>query len=486
MRFRQDRFVRLTALLAVALTTACTSTATQTSIQSADAAADVRASALAATRVEAQPASGPPASSPSASNPSAPAPSDDAALAQPLDLPTLEAAVIARQPSLVAASHRVRALVERARAEGKLPPPEVMADVWQVPFTRPYAFDRAAMVMFSLRQQFPAAGALDRMSAAMAEEAQAEAAKAAAEARALVREVDRAFIAYAEASLRHASHDAHRAIVDQMAAAARARYSTGGPLGDVTRSQLELARTEAELAREHGMISEARARLNGLLARAADAPLGPPTWPEPRTVAVAPEQAAQLAAAGNPEVAMAEHMEKSARAAAEAAGREASIPMFTAGVSVSMPTQDMPAGYGLSFGMSLPWAWGAASGRQRSAEQKALAEKAAVSGAKLRARTDASMALAAVRSAERRYLVLRDTAAPAAHRAVDAARAGYAAGGTDILMWLDAARAALEIDVDLATARGDLDRALADLDWAAGAHLPRTPLPASKDQRHAP
>ena len=60
------------------------------------------------------------------------------------------------------------------------------------------------------------------------------------------------------------------------------------------------------------------------------------------------------------------------------------------------------------------------------------------------------------------------------------------AGGTDLLMWLDAARAAREIDVDLATARGDLDRALTDLDWAAGGHLPRVNLPASKDNRHAP
>ncbi|APR87575.1 Heavy metal RND efflux outer membrane protein, CzcC family protein [Minicystis rosea] len=478
--------MRLAVLAAAMTTAACTSTATQTTLRSAEADADVRAAATKAARTEAPSLERSPESASPDDRPPALAPAEEAKLAQSIDLPSLEAAVIARQPSLVAASHRVRALIERARAEGKLPPPEVMADVWQVPFTKPYAFDRAAMIMFSIRQQFPAAGSLDRMAESMAQEAHAEAAKAAVEARALVRETDRAFVAYAEASARHGAHDAHRTIVDQMAAAARARYSTGGPLGDVTRSQLELARTEAEVAREHGMVSEARARLNGLLSRAVDAPLGAAAWADPRTVAIAPEQAAALAAAGNPEVAMADRMEKSARAAAEAAERMASVPMFTAGVSVSMPTNDMPAGYGLSFGMSLPWAWGAASGRQRSAEQKALAERAAAQGARLRVRTDAAMALASVRAAERRYLVLRDTAVPAAHRALDAARAGYAAGGTDLLMWLDAARAALEIEVDLATAHGDLDRALADLDWAAGAHVPRAPLPASKDQRHAP
>jgi outer membrane protein TolC len=479
MRFHRGPLAGLAVLLAATATAACTSTTTTTTIQSAEAAADVRAAAL-ATRPAALPSAAPEPA------PVAALAADEAALARSLDLPAAEAAALARQPSLEAAAHRVRALVERARAEGKLPPPELMADMWQVPFAKPYALDRAGMIMFQLRQQFPAAGALDRAAAASAEEAHAEVARALAEARALVREVDRAFAAYAEASARHLAHDAHLAVVAQMVAAARARYATGGSLGEVTRAELELARTEAELEREHGMISEARARLNGLMARSAEAPLGPAAWGEPRTVALGPEQAAQIAAAGNPEVAMAAHMEKSARAMAEAAEREATVPMFTAGVSVSLPVNDMPAGYGLSFAMSLPWAWGAASGRQKSAEQKALAERAAVSGARLRARTEASMALAAVRSAERRYLVLRDTAAPAAQRAVDASRAGYAARGTDILMWLDASRVALEIDVDLATAHGDLDRALADLDGAIGAHLPRTSLTASKEPRHAP
>ncbi len=460
MRFGRARVAPLAAFLMTAATTACTSTTTQTSIRAAEVAADVRAFAVAA-RIEA-PAVG------------------EAALERPLDLPTLEAATIERQPGLVAAAHRIRALVERARAEGKLPPPELMADVWQVPFVKPYAFDKAAMIMFSLRQQFPAAGALDKMAEATALEAQAEAAKAVAEARTLVREVDRTFAGYAEASARLAAHEAHRRIVAQMVAAALARYESNGSLGDVARAQLELARTDAEIQRERGMVDEARVKLNGLLARPVGAPLGPPQQGEPRTTSLTLELAASIAAARSPEVLMAERMERSARAAAEAADREAKVPMFVAGVSVSMPTNDMQAGYGLSFGMSLPWAWGAASSRARSVEQKALAERAAANDARLRARTQAATALAAVRAAERRYLILTGSATPAAQRAVDATRAGYAAGGTSILMWLEATRMALDVDIDLATARGDLERALADLDWSTGGRVPRIPLSASK------
>jgi outer membrane protein TolC len=201
-------------------------------------------------------------------------------------------------------------------------------------------------------------------------------------------------------------------------------------------------------------------------------------------VALTPERAAELAASGSPEVAMAEHMEKAARAAAQAADRDATVPMFSVGFDAFLPVNNMPAGYGVSFAMSLPWVWGAASARAKSAEHKALAERAAAASAKLRMRTDAAMALAAVRAAERRYLALRDGALPAAHRAVDAARAGYAAGGADILMWLDSARMAREVELDLAMAHGDLDRALADLDLAAGAHVPRVDLPTVKEPDH--
>lgn len=474
MRFSTARVGRLAALLAAGAMTACASTTTQTSIRTAEAAADVRAIAAAA---QDQPP-------PLAASP-APAPAlDEAAFARPLDLASLEMAVLARQPSLVAATHRIRALAERARAEGKLPPPEIMADIWQVPFAKPYALDKAGMIMFSIRQQFPAPGVLDKMSEAMALEAQAEAARAIGEARSVVREVDRAFADYAEASERHAAHEAHQRVVEQMVAAARARYETRGMLGDVTRAELERARTNVEIAREQGMIDESRAKLNGLLSRSAEAKLGQPRQGALQTAALSPEQAAAMAATRSPEVLMADRMEKSARASAEAAKREAEVPMFSAGFSTFMPVNDMPVGYGLSFGMSLPWAWGAASARARAAEQRALAGQATTQGTRLRMRTDASMALAAVRTAERRYTALRDGAVPAAQRALEATRAGYAAGGSDILMWLDAARMALDIELDLAMARGALERALADLDFAVGARVPRAAIPAPKEPSH--
>src|SRR5262249_820096 len=160
------RVALIAVLLATAATTACTSSTTQTSIRTAEEAADVRAFETAA-RVEA-----PASAAISAAAPPGAAATDDAALERPVGLRALEEAASGGDGRLGGGSHGIGGVVERARAEGKLPPPELMADVWQVPFAKPYAFDKAAMIMFSLRQQFPAAGMLDKMAEAMAFEAQ--------------------------------------------------------------------------------------------------------------------------------------------------------------------------------------------------------------------------------------------------------------------------------------------------------------------------
>jgi outer membrane protein TolC len=409
---------------------------------------------------------------------------DEAALERPLTLKDVELAALARHPSLVAAAHRVRALTARAGAEGSLPSPELMLEVWRIPFSRPYALDQANMIMLSVRQQFPAAGSLDFMAEATALEARAEAAKVAAEARAILREVDRAFVDYAEATMLHGAHLAHRRILEQMAGAARARYSAGAPLGDVTKAELERARLDVHVAHEHGMIEEARAKLNGLLARPVGAALGPPRIEEPQTVHLSAEEAAAQAVAKSPEVAAADLMEKSARSSVRAADREALVPSFMVGFNYFHPTAGQPVGYGVSLSMSLPWLWGAGSNRARSAEHRAAAERASAENARLRVRTGAATALASVRAAARQYLILRDVALPAARRALDVAQAAYASGGADVLAWLDAERSSLDVSIELATAQANLARALADLDWAAGEHLPRAPLTSLEEVHH--
>lgn len=412
------------------------------------------------------------------SAPGEPAPAstaiDERALGEPVDRATMERAALARHPGLVEAAHRVRALAARARAEGSLPSPEIMAELQAVPLRRPYAIDEAGMLALRVQQQIPPPGALDRMAEATGEEARVAAVAVAVRARALIREVDRAFADYVEATSRHTAHVSHAGLVERMESVARARYAAGGMLADVARTDLERARMEVDLAREHAAIEESRARLNGLLARPGDAPLGPPRIGPMQTVRLTATEAAQRAEK-SPEVAMADAMKRAATSGAAAADAEDG-PMFTVGLAYFHPVGGMEAGWGASFGMSLPWLWGPASQRAESAARTAEAESAAASAARLRVRTEATMALAAVRGAEARIVALAKVAQPAAHRAVETAATGYATGSADLMTWLDGERMALDVELELAMARADLERALADLDGAVGEHVRRVPL----------
>ena len=200
---------------------------------------------------------------------------------------------------------------------------------------------------------------------------------------------------------------------------------------------------------------------------------------------LSPADAAALGASRSPAVAAAEAMKGAATQRAEAADREATIPSFLVGLSYFHPVGGMQAGWGASVGMSLPWLWGQGSRKAEGEAAKALGEAASAQAARSRARGGAAEAVIAVQEAGRRFVALRDGALPVARQAMETARAGYAAGGSDFLMWLDAAHAALEVELDITEARGDLERAFVELDFAVGGKAPRAPLPAlSRDRAH--
>jgi outer membrane protein, heavy metal efflux system len=403
-------------------------------------------------------------------------PPEERELATRVELENVERAALLRHPALREGASRVRSLAQTARAEAALPPPELIAELWQVPLERPYAIDDAGMLMFGLRQHVPAAGSLDDKARASASEARGARALLIQQTRSLLREVGVSFADYAEAVEKEGLYLDHLRLLESVKAAAQARYPGGGSLADLTRAELQRARVVADLAAERGRLSDSRARLNGLMARPPGAPLGAPVVGEARTAARTKADLDARALRDNPEIERARAMKSAADGYADAAASESRIPALTVGVNYFHPVGGMPAGWGASFAMSLPWLWGEASHRYASAEERARAEAAAIEGARLRVRTETLRALVAVRAAEARWLALRDAALPGARKALDALRAAYATGGSDVLSLLDAQRGVLDISLELAAARGDLERALVELDAWVGARVPRVAL----------
>ena len=204
-----------------------------------------------------------------------PAP-DDAALRGRFDMEAAVAVALARSPGLQAEDHRVRARELLADAAARPEPTRLTFDIWQVPLARPWAWNQSPMIMLGLRQPVPAAGSLKARAAALRREAAADRAGREALAQDLALAVRHAFIDYAAAVARHAIHLEHRTVTERVLGLTRARQATGSAVFDTARAETEVARAHADVATDATAISAARTRLNTLMARNADAPLGPP------------------------------------------------------------------------------------------------------------------------------------------------------------------------------------------------------------------
>lgn len=380
-------------------------------------------------------------------------------------------------PGLRAAEQQSRATELGAGAKGSLPPPEIMAQIWQIPISRPYAVNDASMLMVGVSQAVPAPGSRAARERAGMQTAAAERAMIEDRARRIRRDAEHAFIDFVEASERHSIHVEHRELAQRALALARARHASGAPLTDVTQADAELARMEADVIGDRTREEGARSRLNALLGRDPTSPLGRPiaddasisAWDLSTELLKAEDTRAELRAAVAETHARAEE--------AQAASQEAKLPSFSVAALYFAPVGPMPThGYGANASMSLPWIWGEKRAQRDSARKQLDAARSEWHAATFPVHAEVAMADATMRSAALRFQSLTDRALPATRRSLDVAWAGYESGRADVLTLLSARRAVVDIASEIVVARANLDHALAELDAAVGASVPRRPL----------
>jgi outer membrane protein TolC len=401
----------------------------------------------------------------------------DPDLSGPFDMEAAVAVALGKSPGLQAEGHRVRARELLAEAAARPEATRLTLDIWQVPLARPWALNESPMIMLGVRQPVPAAGSLRARAASLRKDAAADAASRDALAQDLATAVRHAFIDYAAAVARHAVHVEHRQVTERALAVARARQAVGGTLFDIARSETEVARAHADVATDATAITAARTRLNTLMARPADAPLGPPRDISPSTVDADARALIDRATQSRPETRAAGLRKDAASLELRAARREASLPSAMLGVAYFPATKPMPMhGYGLMVDLQLPWLTG--QGRKRRDAQRELSAAAArdVAQVELTVAGEVSAALATVQAAAERWQALTTEARPAGERARAVALSGYETGRSDLLSLMAAQAVHVEIATDLIEARSTLDHALVDLDRAAGTPVPRRPL----------
>lgn len=413
------------------------------------------------------------------------APSEEEAplpdLAGPVDRDSLMALVVARSPSLAALAHRARSMVHAARAEGSLPPSELGLQAWNLPLTRPYGVGEADMYMVELRQRFPALGSLDARARATTEEAQAMLAEFATEERLTAQRAADAYADYVRGRQNHALHHQHLALLEQMQRAVLARFTTGGAgLAEAARVDLELAKTQRDIARIDGDIARARSIINALLRREADAPLGAPRDVGPETVRLPVDELLAQALTSRGATRAADARVRAARARRDAAETEAHIPEFTVGLGYWQDPMRRP-GIGASASMALPWLWGPQRHRLDEARELEASELSSEDGVDVELQLEVTSARAQLAAFEQEFVIVHRQALPAARRSIDAVRAAYTTGNASLLECVDTARSVLDLEMEETDLTAELAHAVAALERAVGSQLPRVAVLTEED-----
>jgi outer membrane protein, heavy metal efflux system len=391
----------------------------------------------------------------------------------PLSLAGAIAEALTKNPDLTALRAQLPVVRSRPAQERALMPPMLEAQIWQWPINTINPAN-TNMYMFMVEQDFPGRHKRDLKAAVAEKDVSLAESDVDVRARQIANEVKQAYAALFIARKAIDIHVDSVGLLRQIADVSQAKYATGRI------SQQDVLKPVTEISKHHGdiiMFEEqadlASARLNLLLDRAPDAPIGPLAEPSGRQPLPASADMQRLALERQPELQKA-RLEVQRAEAELASARQDLKPDFTVqgGYGV-MPNQ--PDSLVASVGITWPRApWSRGRLDARIAEQTA-----AVEAAKARARTIENAvklmvqdAWVRARSARERADLARTTILPQSQQTLDVSRVAYQSDRIDFQTVLDNQRMLLDTQMDYYKALGDFEQAVADLERAAGTDLP--------------
>lgn len=361
------------------------------------------------------------------------------------------AAVLDAHPAARAAAAEVRAA--EAGVDAASPWMPLRAEVMVAPLS---GMPRAELSQ--MHMAFGEARAERAMGAADREMAEAAAAMTALE---LADRATRLWVDWYALHAELALVEASAATMAQLEASARERYARGlGPLGDALMAARERAMYETDAVMLAGERRVLLLRINGLLAREAEAYVPPP--------APLPDAVSPPAPAAHPEARMAAAAVAEAEAATTMA-RRARGPAWGWMLGWESGDHVVPEDR-LMAGLMVEVPLDRAAGRARVAAGEAAVAAAGARAEAVTLAVDTERAVAATEVAAQAAVVaaVRDRQVPAADAAVAAARADYEAGHDGVAMLLTALHEAHLARVALARARAELHRRAAMATMAAG------------------
>jgi outer membrane protein TolC len=263
-------------------------------------------------------------------------------------------------------------------------------------------------------------------------------------------------------------------LLREIADVSQTKYTTGRiSQQDVLKPVVELSKLHNDIIMFDEQASLATARLNMLLNRSPETPIGPLVEPAEATLLPATADLQQMAIDHQPELQRARVEIERAEAEVAVAKRDYKPDFNVQGGYLVMPNQTdaLLARVGITW-PNAPWSRGKLDARV--AEQTA-----AVDTAKARERAMENTLRLAVQeayvhatSAQQRAALLRTTTLPQTRQTLEVSRIAYQSDRVDFQSVLDNERMLLQSQLDYFRALSDFSQAIADLERAVGTDLP--------------
>ena len=352
-------------------------------------------------------------------------------------------------------------------------PPSFEAQIWQWPVTTVNPLN-TNMYMFTIQQELPGRGKRDLRAAVAEKDVELAGADLAVRAREVVKDVMRA---YADLVIARRATEIHLGSVDvlrQFADASTLKYSAGrSSQHDVLKSIVELSRLHEDLVMHEESAAMASARLNTLLDRDPQTPIGALDEPREEIVVPASAELQRLAIERQPELRSAQIGVERAQAALAVVNREYKPDFFVGGGYMLMPREAgaWTASAGITW-PNAPWSRGRLDAQKAEATVNVEAATAQTRVVERQVRQAVHEAYIRVQAAGQRAALLRTTILPQSEQTLEVSRVAYQADRVDFLSLLDNQRALLDARLNYYRALSDRELALADLARAIGADVP--------------
>lgn len=391
----------------------------------------------------------------------------------PLSLKGAVDEALERNPTLIALRRQFEAARHRPAQERYLMAPSFEAQIWQWPITTVNPLN-TNMYMFTVHQELPGRGKRALRAAAAEKDVDIALTEIAVRARDVVKDVTSVYAGLVVS--RHAI-DIQLASVDllrQFADASSIKYAAGRtPQQDVLKAVVELSKLHEDLVMREEAAATAAARLNTLLDRDPQMPIGPLAEPPELLTLPASEELQRLAIERQPELRVAQLSVDRAQAALAVVNRDYKPDFFVGGGYMLMPRE--AGAWTASVGMTwpnAPWSRGRLDAKKAEATADVEAAAANARAVERQIRLTVHEAYVRANAATQRAVLLRTTLLPQSEQTLEVSRVAYQTDRVDFLALIDNQRALLDAQLNYYGALSDREIALADLARAVGTELP--------------